>query len=192
MMQNMRLSNTHSYEPKQRIVGGIVLFLLMFLLYVVLKALLGISSSGKDYAFDRPLPEENAQEGTAGVEDVDDAAAETDKPHFKYPVIKEFIFLALDGQPMDGQAHPVETIEDADLSEVSGDKKWVVQVASLDRRSYANALVKKLADNQLEAVVKRSGRWHVVSLKPQTDKRVAEQQLQQLRSIGIKGLLRSK
>ncbi|EDN68584.1 hypothetical protein BGP_3597 [Beggiatoa sp. PS] len=59
MSQNVRRSFTESYDPKQRFVGGVVLFLLMLFIYGTLKLVLGFSSIPEgEYRLSAPLIDE--------------------------------------------------------------------------------------------------------------------------------------
>ncbi|MDM8561847.1 SPOR domain-containing protein [Candidatus Marithioploca araucensis] len=54
-LPNTRRTATENYDPKQRITGGIVLFLIMLLTYSILKIVLGFSSAPKNFKIAAPL-----------------------------------------------------------------------------------------------------------------------------------------
>ncbi|MEY3219791.1 MAG: hypothetical protein RIT27_1148 [Pseudomonadota bacterium] len=194
---NIRHSPSEIYDPKQRAVGAIVLFSLMFLLYLLLKALLGVSG-GTAYVLRAPLPDEI--KNNAQPTDNNDVNAK-----FKYPLINHFVFLDLNGKPMSGNTETAaETMDDEDEEETvddgknknkstdkNGDKKWYVQVASGKDKKRAEELANELTDKKLPAEVVKSGDWYRIQLKPQETEEAAKQQLKQLRKEkGLKGQLR--
>jgi len=199
--QNVRVpppTPIEPYDPKTRAIGGIVLFLLMMLLYAILKALLGISSTGAAYALRAPLPDEvnAAQINTAP------SANENAAPS-KYPVINKFVFLDLDGNPMEDGAGTIELAgmantnsnDDLDLAanatfDGTDGKEWYVQAASFKELSRAQDMSKKLKNNSFESKIIKVGNWYAVRLLPQATKGEAKQQLRALRRMGIRGQVR--
>lgn len=200
--QNVRVppsSSIEPYDPKTRAVGGIVLFLLMMLLYAVLKALLGISSTGAAYALREPLPDEvkAAQTAAAAATQTSPSAAP------RYPIINKFVFLDLDGNPMEDGAGTIELAgmtnslgsADTDLAaDVAFDgtdgKEWYVQAASFKERSRAQDMQKKLKNDNFDSVIIKIGDWYAVRLLPQASKGQATQQYRALRRMGIRGQVR--
>ncbi len=184
------------YDPKNRVVGGIVLFLLMLSLYVTLKALLGVSSTGADYALREPLPDEIT---AAQLASNDTAGTTQAKP--KYPIINKFVFLDLQGQPMqdgsgtielEGMAEGEDSLDleaDAAFDGVDG-KEWYVQAASFKDKKRAQTMQKKLKNNGYESRIVQIGEWYGLRLLPQDTKGQAKQQLRALRRMGIKGQIR--
>jgi len=193
---NIRHSPSEIYDPKQRAVGAVVLFLLMILLYVLLKALLGISG-GTAYALRAPLPDE-IKSTVQPTTDSNDIATK-----FKYPLINHFVFLDLNGKPMSSNSETTaETMDDEDDEETTNknknnktakntDKKWYVQVASGKDKQRAEKLANELTDKKLPAEVIKSGDWYRIQLKPQETEEAAKQQLKQLKKEkGLKGQVR--
>ncbi|MDM8546441.1 SPOR domain-containing protein [Candidatus Venteria ishoeyi] len=180
------------YDPKQRITGGMVLFVLMLLIYVIIKSLLGISSTGAEYALREPLPDEM---GT-----IRGMQADLETQPSPYPIINNFVFLDLQGQPIDeeggnsfgdfSEAMPETTDFDG-----SDGKEWYVQAASFRDKNKARNLVKKLKTKELPAVVVKTtgkkGIWYVVRLLPQETKSQAKQQLRRLKQQArLKGMIK--
>jgi cell division septation protein DedD len=202
------------YDPKQRIVGGIVLFLLMLLVYFMLKLLLGVSATGADYRMRAPLPDETAARAesaeasgeqpttaTAGANPRTPAAAERDQAAQTVSALiaSGFVFLDLNGKPMSGGAQlPASgaAAEDpASAAAADKDKRWAVQAASFRQKERAEKFAKQLKDKGMEAVVtktvnKNNEEWFVVRLPTQPTRRAADQQLTQLRQkTGKKGII---
>jgi hypothetical protein len=192
-------SPEHSYDPKQRLVGGIVLAILMLLLYVMLKALLGISSSGAAAALRTPFPSgierEFAQSGIPAEGDTPQSARKEVK--LKYPLIEKFVFLDQNAKPMGkdsvnlGFASGPDTDSGADTEDSAPGQKgnFIVQVASFKENSRAAKLVETLKSSGMEASIGKSGNWYVVKLDPESDRRIAEQHLRTLRGMGIRGII---
>jgi hypothetical protein len=193
-------SPEHSYDPKQRLVGGIVLFLLMMFLYLILKAVLGISSTGAAAALRTPFPD-HAQAG--GISTFVPGGS-TDSPgkevKLKYPLLEKFIFLDQNAKPMGkgsadlGFAAGASTEEGAEASADNSAASasmgnFIVQVASFKETSRAERLVENLKTSGMEASFSKSGNWYVVNLAPEKDRRVAEQHLRTLRGMGIRGII---
>ncbi len=193
---NIRVPSSPSvepYDPKTRAIGGIVLFLLMMLLYAVLKALLGISSTGAAYALRAPLPDEvkAAQAAMANAAPAAQAAKS------KYPIINKFVFLDLNGKPMENGLGTIELAGMTNSSDSSSStdttfdgtdgKEWYVQAASFRELSRAREMQKKLKNNGFATKVLKIGDWYAVRLLPLASKGEATQQLRALRRMGIQG-----
>jgi hypothetical protein len=191
---NTRRTTNEPYSPKQRIVGGVVLFLIMLLIYSFLKLLLGMSAMPEGaYRLPEPLPGEmiEIENGEVG------GTAER-------PIVKQvrlpmgFVFLDINGNPMKkesyeeltGQGQGTEAAPTVGVPVADADKTWVVQVASFKEDSRAQNLVEKLKGKQMESTIVRKGRWYAVQLLP-TNKAGAEEQLKKLQTdLGIKGMIK--
>ncbi len=192
--QNTRTSPLEPYDPKQRIVGGVTLFVLMMLLYVILKALLGISSSGVEYALRAPLPDEVAATALASAPGVETGTAEGGSGKPAYPIINKFVFLDLSGKPMEADAG-LENFDSAmpndPVFDSSSDKKWYAQVASFKEEARASDLLRELSSKGLSAKIVKLGDWYAVRLLPLENKADVQQQLRVLqRELRIKGQVR--
>lgn len=130
-LPNIRRNATeaHHYDPKQRLVGGIVLILIMLLIYYILKLLLGYAPSAQGkYALHDPLPDEitaeeirvaNNARTTAAIvppinttmpannpaAQVTSRAAPVEKSNVLLPV--GFVFLDINGKPMQHEINPL-------------------------------------------------------------------------------------
>jgi hypothetical protein len=191
---NTRRTANDSYSPKQRIVGGVVLFLIMLLIYSFLKLLLGMSAMPEGaYRLPEPLPGEMIEIENGEIGGTTES-----------PVIKQvrlpmgFVFLDINGNPMKketyeeliGQGQSSETVSTVAIPVADADKTWVVQVASFKENSRAQNLVEKLKEKQMESTIVRKGRWYAVQLLP-TNKTGAEEQLKKLQTdLGIKGMIK--
>ncbi|ALG66690.1 SPOR domain-containing protein [Beggiatoa leptomitoformis] len=187
-IQNRRLI-TDAYDPKQRIVGGIVLFLLMLIIYFFLKVVLsvGVSDIEGTYRLHAALPDEVVTANNTGQP----TSATVTTNSRTLPT--HFVFLGLDGNPItkeDSQqaAQATETIS----AELPKTGFYYVQAASFREEARALALVNKLREKSLEAEVAKVGDWYTVRLLPQESRRVAEQQLRQLRDrpLSIRGQIK--
>jgi len=193
-LRNVRKHNiaTEQYDPRQRLVGGIVLFLMMLLIYGILKLLLGLSAPDK-FAIDKVLEFEHFS--IVSSEDVPDAP---DAPNtntqiakkFKTIIPEKFVFLDLSGnamRPEDAIAKP--PISTDDLYSSIGEERWYVQVASFKDRSRAQDLVKQIKAKNISSEVHiiPTGSWFAVRLPPETDYNIAQKQKNQLRrSLSVK------
>jgi hypothetical protein len=193
-MSSLNIRQTSEpYDPTQRLVGGVVLVLLMLLLYAVLKTLLGISADGAAYALRNALPEETLLSSPETPAAESTGNAEAGAP--RYSIVEGFVFLDLKGNPMlaAGQTASgvVEQLPGEPVSPPGGEKRWVVQAASFREQEQADKFVAQLKAKQLEtSVVKTSNNWYAVRLPAQNNRRLAEQQLLELRQkTGKKGLL---
>ncbi len=196
-IQNRRIS-TETYDPKQRIVGGIVLFLIMLLIYSLLKLLLGISTPPEGtYTLRAPLPDEVAlmanQNGTGTPSLTTSAANQGGRP-----LPTGFVFLNIDGNPMVGSGNtasgqpytPSESSISSSNLPLNG-PYWIVQASSFREESRAERLVEQLKDKGLDAEIHKIGNWYTVRLAAQADREGAERQLRQLKNLmNLKGLIK--
>ncbi len=186
-LRNVRRHNisTEQYDPRQRLVGGIVLFLMMLLIYGILKLLLGLSAPEK-FAIDKVLEFEHfsivSSENVPDTPDtiVNSRVAKT----FKTMIPEKFVFLDLSGNAMGLEeiivTPPIST--DNPYSSI-GEERWYVQVASFKDRSRAQDLAKQIKDNNISSEVHiiPTGSWFAVRLPPQTDYNTAKNQKKLLR-----------
>jgi len=192
-------AEAYHYEPKERILGGMVLFALMMLLYLILKAVLGISSTGVEYALREALPDEKQSSRHSNSNSSSALLAnrgKTTSSTLKYAHINDFVFLDLNGKPMQdgGKGNtPLNSrhLDNADPRDLynSGHEQWYVQAASFRERSSAKTLVKKLKSRKFKANIVKKGKWYAVRLLPQDKKSSAKRQLRLLRNLSIKGEL---
>jgi hypothetical protein len=196
--RNVRRTITEHYDPKQRIVGGIVLFLLMLLIYSLLKLLLGFSyvPEGR-FEIGAPLTTEilNRSSGadqTSTLPSTDGAITPAPKP---YPLPSGFVFLDLQGKPMQKEVY--QTTPSTDSTEIytaSGEGQWYVQAASFRDEDLAQRLVQKIKDNHIANdahIIQSSNGWYAVRLPPHNEQQMVKQQYRQLRNIlDINGMIK--
>lgn len=188
---NRRVTTTESYDPKQRIVGGIVLFLIMLLIYSLLKLLLGISSPPEGtYTLREPLPDEvNLNAPQTGSPSLTTSAYSGGRA-----LPTGFVFLGIDGNPMLGDGSQLaegELYEPSSVGEPLTGPYWIVQASSFKDGNRADRMVEQLRDKGFESEVHKIGDWYTVRLMPQGERGNAERQLRQLRTVmGIKGLIK--
>ena len=196
--RNVRRPITEHYDPKQRIVGGIVLFLLMLLIYSLLKLVLGFSyvPEGR-FEIGAPLTAEilnssNGTDQTQTLPSTDGAMASAPK---HYPLPSGFVFLDLQGKPMEKEVYQTtKSAESTETYTASGGEKWYVQAASFKDEALAQNLVQKIKDNHIADevhIIQSNNGWYAVRLPPQNEQEMARRQYQQLRDIvGIKGMIK--
>jgi len=183
------------YDPKQRLVGGIVLFLLMMLLYYLLKAVLGISSSGVDYALSQALPNEinRPQLGQIILNAGNDNFDDTMNPEVRerYKNITQFEFLGLNGEPLDHKTKQQTT--SLNKWDLDGSFKWEVQAASFKDKERAEVFMRQLKRIRLKSRMIKSGRYYIIRLEPQKTRNEAKQQVQLLRSkLRVRGIIKER
>jgi cell division protein FtsN len=198
---NIRRPSLDTYDPKQRVVGGFVLFLLMLLLYSILKLVLGISSAGEHIVLPERRPDEIAAEAEfANNQGQQPATATTaTATHNTRPTATQsrrslpqgFVFLDINGNPINEERTlPEETVATNNSSNEGDTSGWVVQVASFREEERAEALVEKLKTKGMVPTIVKSGAWYVIKLPVQEGRDAADQQLKQLRSLGIRGMVK--
>jgi hypothetical protein len=190
MPPNIRRSATEAYDPKQRIVGGVVLFLLVLLIYSILKLLLGFSSVPEgEYVLSAPLKDEELPSEAAAQPDTQTqtpqflptAANNTPAPKktTTYPHLpQEFVFLNLNGDPMQPENRLREPFAQAG--------KWYVQAASFKSETGAQRLAQKIRAKNIASethIIRTSNGWYAVRLSPQNDHGMAKQQYRKLRRL---------
>jgi hypothetical protein len=200
-IHNVRKSAvTESYEPKQRIVGGIVLSLIMLLIYSILKLLLGFSSApAGEYILSKPLRDEVSTNmiGTATISGNAKLSRRT-----SYQLPKKFVFIDLNGNPMQPEnfSIPKSKSKSKALSvagiynSVDNQGKWYVQAASFKQAQRARRLVQKIKNKKIADtahIIETNSGWYIVRLSPQNDEKVARQQNRDLRSkLRLKGIVK--
>jgi hypothetical protein len=177
-IRNIRRPVTDTYDPKQRIVGGVVLFLLMLFIYSVLKLVLGFSAPEK-FEIDNALNFENFnREGGSLI----DAAQTAQMVRHHLP--EGFVFLDLKGNPMQPEPPSVKFDLD-DPFAPDGEDKWYVQAASFKTEERAQRLVQQIKTKHIakEVHVVPSGEWYAVRLPPQSERDTVRQQYRQLHRL---------
>jgi len=187
---NIRRTITITYDPKQRFVGGIVLFLIMLLIYSTLKIVLGFSGAPKEFKISAPLDIEKI----AALEGSETAMSRnTSSRDFQTSarLPSGFVFLDLDGKPMQPEVYQEEEPL-ADPFEMVGEEKWYVQAASFRDKDKADEFAQKIKNNNIasKVYVTLKGEWYAVRLSPENERRIARQQVRQLRRLGTKAIIK--
>ena len=198
--RNIRRPIAEHYDPKQRIVGGIVLFLLMLLIYSLLKLVLGFSSVPEGrFEIGAPLTAEilngsSATDKTQTLPSTDGAIAASTSQ--RYPLPSGFVFLDLQGNPMEKEVYqtPKPTESTEKIYTTSGEEQWYVQAASFQDEDRAQRLVQKIKAHHIADdahIIQSDNGWYAVRLPPQSEQQMVKQQYQQLKRIlGIKGMIK--
>ncbi len=186
MPPNIRRTVTEPYDPKQRIVGGVVLFLLVLLIYSILKLLLGFSSVPEgEYVLSAPLkdelpseaaPPDNQTQTPQLLPTANNTPAPRKTTYHRLP--QEFVFLDLNGDPMQPENNLMDPFAQPG--------KWYVQAASFKSETGAQRLAQKIKAKNIASeahVVRTSNGWYAVRLPPQTDHGMAKQQYRKLRRL---------
>lgn len=193
---NTRRSVAEAYDPKQRIVGGVVLFLLMLLIYSILKLVLGFSTVPEDeYRLQPAMQDEKLPSMVAAYESRTPKLPNTPtnqrtKRKIQAPAAnlpKEFVFLDLDGSPMqpDNYEDVFKSPQEV-YSSTEGEKKWYVQAASFKSEVNAQDLAQKIKDKNIASevhIIESSNGWYAVRLAPETDVELTKEQKKQLRRL---------
>jgi cell division protein FtsN len=189
--RNIRRANVDTYDPKQRVVGGIVLFLIMLLIYSTLKIVLGFSSAPKGYVLEPAKQDEEldstttASTGTNNNRTNQTVSSLTNK---RLPT--GFVFLDLDGNALQPETYQNVFNSPSDLyASTGGEEKWYVQAASFQSEERAQSFAQQIQDKNIapEVYVVPNGRWFAVRLAPENDRNVAKQQYYKLRrSLHVK------
>ncbi|MEM7349104.1 MAG: SPOR domain-containing protein, partial [Chloroflexota bacterium] len=197
VMKDGQASSQDSFDPFQRFVGGVVLVILMMLIYVILKALLGISSTGVPYqGIGIAQPDEVLIDDSLAMGSPD---PEGSKPTISPALaVNKFVFLDLDGSFMSEDSISPSRIQGENTIEVAFDdidesKRWFVQAASFKEQQQADTLIKRLQDGGFDATSVKVGRWFAVRLMPQEDRQKATRQLKQIRrQFGLRGQIKER
>ncbi len=189
MPSHHNLRRTITYDPKQRFIGGIVLFLIMLLIYSTLKIVLGFSGAPKEFKISAPLEIEKiaAQEGSETAMPRKTSSRDSRNP-VRLP--SGFVFLDLDGNPMQPEVYQEEPL--VDPFDMVGEEKWYVQAASFRDRDKAEEFAQQIKNNNIasQVYVTLKGKWYAVRLSPENERRIAKQQVRQLRRLGTKGIIK--
>jgi len=199
---------TEPYDPKQRIVGAVVLFLIILIIYGGLKLLLGMDN-GKFVIPSKPETENSTENKQTG----------------DYNLPQKFVFLGLNGKPLQDVVYEEESQEESQEEiEVKEEKtsliavtkspeyepeyepvlenctinlakkQWYVQVASFKLEKHAQDLVQKIKKVKLVpegCMIFSSNGWYAVHLPPETEYSIVQSQLKRLyQLLHIKGLIR--
>ncbi|MCK5877897.1 MAG: SPOR domain-containing protein, partial [Candidatus Marithrix sp.] len=197
-MPSRNIRRTHNisaeqYDLKQRIVGGIVLFLMVLIIYGVLKLLL-VFSTPDDFEINNVLEFKNFDiENVTNSNDMVSLSDSGNKPQankvnpiFSANIPDKFVFLDLRGNTT--QLENTSTASKAvpsNLYSSIGEERWYVQVASFKDRSRAQRLVNQIKANNIasEVHIIPTGKWFAVRLPPQADRNTAQQQKNRLRRV---------
>jgi len=208
-LHNVRRSSNNatmeSYDPKQRLVGGIVLFLIILLIYSILKLVLGISSASADkFGLNTPIGEEisaleAAENNTVSGSNPNSPPITTTTARRPSRILlpQSFVFLDLSGNPLQKETYQSVTLNNnpatSNVNVSTPDqyaateegKSWFVQVASFREEDRAQKLAQQIKDKEIVTdvnIVKSSSGWFMVRLPPETDRNTVEQQRKQLNS----------
>ncbi len=184
-VRNIRRMVTDPYDPKQRIVGGIVLFLLILLLYMILKIMLSLFAVREsNYTLHEPLPDEIL------VEQMEINRSTNTHPttQTNKRVPAGFVFLDLSGNPMQTSNGDVQTDIAETFPTTSTGENWVVQIASFKENNRAQDLVQQLKNKGMDAQITKIGNWYAVRLLPQNERSKAESQGRQVSNLGLPGI----
>jgi len=196
MSRNTRRMVSEPTHPKQRLIGGVVLTLIILLIYSILKFLAGLSTPPEgEYRLRAEAQRMQNSSVNTSVENSTNLSAE-----LAARLPKDFVFLDIKGNPLQEEAttataSPTESEDASSLyaSEGNGEKQWFVQAASFKTEDRAHALADKIKARQIAETVHilKKGDWYVVRLPPQTNRRAVEQQNRQLRNLlGTRGVVR--
>lgn len=190
-LRNVRRTN-EAYDPKQRFIGGIVLILLILFIYSILKLVLGLSAPQGGFTLNDPTVLEQYPMGNIDENSLllgESTRNPTDNPS-NLPT--GFVFLDLNGKAMEEEKRQTS----GSVSEIfrfNGVIKWYVQAASFKDQSLAQRLVDQIKENHIAetAYIISTGKWYVVSLPPETDRRRAQIQNRQLDTLlNTKGIVK--
>jgi len=166
----------------------------MMMLYYLLKAVLGISSTGADYALSQTLPNElnNQQLGQIILNSNNDNFDNLDpEVRERYQKITQFEFLGLNGEPL-GKKIKRKT---ANLTkwDLDGSFKWEVQAASFKDKERADIFTQQLENINLKSRIIKSGAYYIIRLEPTKTRTEAKQQLRKLRTrLRVKGIIKER
>jgi len=193
-----RTATSDSYEPKQRIVGGVVLFLIMLFIYSTLKLVLGFSSAPEKFEIDAPLDierivtiEEQGSPISLNAPPTTPSTTPLQLSRNQYRLPGGFVFLDLNGKPMQPEVYQ-EKPQDNPFD--TNEEKWYVQAASFKDKDKAETFAQKIKDKNIASqayIIPKNNGWYAIQLPPQSDHDSARQQNRQLyRSLRQKGIIR--
>ncbi len=188
----MRRANADTYDPKQRLVGGITLFIIMLLIYSSLKLVLGFASVPKGYVLEPAKQDEEldsitvATSTSTATKKINQVRASVTNKRLP----ASFVFLDLDGNAMQPENFqnvfnsPSELYADND-----GETKWYIQAAAFRSEERAQSFAQQIQDKNIapEVYIIPMGKWFLVRLAPETDRNIVKQQSRELRrSLHVK------
>jgi len=188
----MRRVNADTYDPKQRIVGGITLFIIMLLIYSSLKLVLGFASVPKGYVLEPAKQDEELDSitvatstSTANKKTNQVRASVTNK---RLPA--SFVFLDLDGNAMQPENFQNIFNSPSELyADTGGETKWYIQAAAFKSEERAQSFAQQIQDKNIapEVYIIPTSKWFLVRLAPETDRNIVKQQSRELRrSLHVK------
>lgn len=175
------------YDPKQRLVGGIVLCLIILLIYFILKILIGLSAvhdgryrlaSAKEDEVLKSTAAAVEQSTTHRVVGNDGVNTITTLPKPLRPLPLNFTFLDLDGNPMSKEVLAIEEEQAASAkTQAITDVGWIVQAGVFKTEGSAKRRVDKLKEKGFESAISKVGNRFVVNLMPMQPDKAAAQKL---------------
>ncbi len=181
----VRRANADTYDPKQRIVGGITLFLIMLLIYSTLKLVLGLASVPKGYVLEPAKQDEELDSITLASTSTTNNKihqVRTSVTHKRLPA--SFVFLDLDGNAMQPENYQNVFNSPSDLYTANGgETKWYIQAAAFRSEERAQSFAQQIQDKNIapEVYIIPIGKWFVVRLAPEIDRNIVKQQARELR-----------
>jgi cell division septation protein DedD len=182
----MRRANADTYDPKQRIVGGITLFIIMLLIYSSLKLVLGFASVPKGYVLE-PAKQDEELDSITVVSTTSTANKKTNQVRANVTnkrLPASFVFLDLDGNAMQPENYQNVFDSPSDLYAANGDEtKWYIQAAAFRSEERAQSFAQQIQDKNIapEVYVIPTGKWFLVRLAPEADRNIVKQQSSNLR-----------
>lgn len=188
------------YDPKQRLVGGIVLCLIIVLIYFILKVLISFSavhdgryklaSAKEDEVLKAAASSATPEPTTHRVVGMDGVNTMTNLPKPLRPLPLNFTFLDLDGNPMGKEQLAIEEEQASAAKAKAAEIGWVVHTAAFKTEESAKQIVDKLKEKGFESTVTKTGNKFVVHLNAiQPDKAAAQKYTKQIATqAGVKRL----
>jgi cell division septation protein DedD len=183
----MRRANADTYDPKQRIVGGITLFIIMLLIYSSLKLVLGFASVPKGYVLEPAKQDEELDSITVASASTSTANKKTNQVRASVTnkrLPASFVFLDLDGNAMQPENYQNIFNSPSDLYAANGgETKWYIQAAAFRSEERAQSFAQQIQDKNIapEVYIIPMGKWFLVRLAPETDRNIVKQQSRQFR-----------
>lgn len=178
------------YDPKQRLVGGIVLCLIIVLIYFILKMLIGLSASvAQDGRYklasareDEVIKAAASQETSHRVVGNDGISTMTLAAKPLRPLPLSFTFLDLDGNPMGKEQLAIEEEASANAAKKAAETGgWIVQAASFRTEKSADKWAGKLKEKGFDVTISKMGNRLVIHLTQiQPDKATAQKLSKQI------------
>jgi hypothetical protein len=184
------------YDPKQRLVGGVVLCLIILLIYFIFKMLIGLSvSAAHDGRYklasareDEVIKATTSSETTRRVVGNDGVSTVTLPAKPLRPLPLSFTFLDLDGNPMGKELLAIEDDTANNAKNTAETAGWVVEVASYRTEKPSKKLIEKLKTKGFEATSTKIGNHFSIHLSQvQPDKATAQKLSKQVAAeMGIR------